>query len=312
MKRWIVGCAVILVTTFALSGCACSGGGRNGDQIRLCGKTGNSSAAILISGFRTSTNCFDETGRTAETHVLTNVEAPHDCPSTLAVLAQDNAFKFQEQTAWTDADVDVVEVKMSRLERMFLDVWILGGDPDDAKIEVTQASVFYNGMQCGVDLNPARVRDKRTANGVSNLAKAGCSDLAKLKGIGFTDKHLNVYYVEEINEPAGARGVWCPGPPPMILIKAHSAVETLAHEIGHALTLADANPGDGLPADNLMNSGGDERSTITTGQCFRANLNKDSGICKMGTSKLPELNVPCLEKNANKTCPALAFDVNPK
>jgi hypothetical protein len=202
---------------------------------------------------------------------------------------------------------------------MRLAVWMVVGILADGQMDVDNARQLYNEMQCGIDFAPATVTDVTTHPKASAAAKAGCGDVATLRDVGFTPGHLNIYYVQEITDGDFPRGKVCASDPPVVLVKLEAPIETLAHEIGHVLTLSHSNDSD-VPPDminnmgpaNLMMSGGNERDRITTGQCFRCNLNAASGIQsdKFGsrTGEMPG----CLPVLAGPVCPALNLDITPK
>ena len=168
-------------------------------------------------------------------------------------------------------------------------------------------------------LRPATVTDVTTDPKAPSLAKASCADVAKLQGIDFTPGHLNVYYVKEITEANFPRGKVCSGNPAIVLVKLEAPIEILAHEIGHVLTLSHSNDPN-VPAEmisnmgpaNLMMSEGNERDRITTGQCFRCNLNAASGVQSSNFGSRAGISPGCLPAIAGPICPGLDLDINPK
>jgi len=281
----------------------------------LNNKAGADNAAIIVNGRRGI--CFqDEKQRAVSSVAVPHVLAQGSCTSRMAVLAQDNAFNLSTP-GWTDNPGDVVSVSMSAPERLPLAVWMVAGFKPDAEMDVITARQIYNGMQCGIDFEPAPVEDRTSHPGASGALDASCADAATVKAVGFTPGRLNIFYIQEITEPSSPRGIVCSGSPKIVLIKLEASAETLAHEIGHVLTLRHSNESPvppevtaAIPGDNLMISGGNDRNTLTTGQCFRGNLNGPSGINTLGTRTGPTPG--CRLAHGDNRCPALNFDVNPK
>ncbi len=79
--------------------------------------------------------------------------------------------------------------------------------------------------------------------------------------------------------------------------------ETLAHELGHALSRYADVPG--MPEDDLMMSPSSYPATLTTGQCFRANVNQVSVL-----NSLPVRTEPtraCPDSSTDSQCPPLTI-----
>ena len=148
-----------------------------------------------------------------------------------------------------------------------------------------------------------------------------CSDLSAVKPVGYSPGRLNVYYVQEITDAVGARGVHCQTDPNVILISAPTGVNaTLSHEIGHALSLGHTNaidglntyaePEPGLAVCNLMLQSGVNQRLLSTGQCFRGNLNPSSALNTLGARTGPAPG--CHPVNESSECPKVSLDVVPK
>jgi hypothetical protein len=101
-------------------------------------------------------------------------------------------------------------------------------------------------------------------------AKATVANCADLKKADRDPKALNIYYAYNSysGEAGDARGFACPGDAQMIVRNATADPETLAHEVGHALSLTHFTD----DSSNVMTAGGVGRDNMTTGQAFRANV----------------------------------------
>src|SRR5207244_3660746 len=102
-------------------------------------------------------------------------------------------------------------------------------------------------------------------------------------------------------------GRWCSADPNIVLM-GEFYDQTLAHELGHALSL---NHVDGiLPNSNLMFSVPVARDSLTTGQGFRINMNPNSAINlnhnRSGTNR------SCPDAVSDDMCPPLTLDAVPK
>src|SRR5205814_6060794 len=140
---------------------------------------------------------------------------------------------------------------------------------------------LWNQNQCGVTFAAANIVDETvrgTLSSSSLLATTDCQDIPALKAVDPTltaASGLNVFYYE--GDP-GTLGKTCSdGNSAAILISKWSTDDTLAHELGHAMSLLEANNVAGMLADNLMMSPTADPALLldglklTAGQCFRAN-----------------------------------------
>jgi hypothetical protein len=134
---------------------------------------------------------------------------------------------------------------------------------------------------------------------------------------------ISAYYVDWIDIPSdplhpGARGWHCrywfttgtPGPVLFISYTRHSSV-TLAHELGHALNLGEAEGT--LGAVNVMNNlapdsplGASARSRLTLGQVFRMNVSGDAWVNTAAGPRVGALTRSCVLVGQ---CPPLDLDV---
>jgi hypothetical protein len=281
-----------------------------GDTITVAELSGAAPATLLLDGRRAGACFGNEIHRTAAGITVPNVETPGTCEShRLFAMAVDHGL-LRVDPSFTDSGGDAVTVKMSPIVRVPVTVWIAHGPVSDAEVDVKNANVLLNTMQCGVALEPVSFLERTNAPGVSSLAAlADCDDVPALKStVGFTPGQLNVYYIQQIDHPDAPHGIACRADGvDVVLVASGAFLETLAHEIGHTFTLGHSN-GLAVPFNNLMLDGAPERDTLTTGQCIRANLNPFSSIA-LGAPARPA-SAGCAEKLADPICPALVFDVN--
>jgi hypothetical protein len=171
------------------------------------------------------------------------------------------------------------------------------------EFEVNRASQLFDTEKCGMEFTVA-VNPRTTGFG-SDLIDAGCERLADFKQVGEEAGKINVYYIRSVNGNQGQRCL--DGNSDVLLIgAAGNDSETLAHELGHALSLGHWNDTQGFAGDNLMLSPGSNRDSISIGQCFRANINVDSVFQRSGISKWASRTCP--DAATNSSCPSLAVE----
>jgi hypothetical protein len=287
------------------------------DQIQLLNNAGHS-AAIVLDSRRVGCE-LDEVLRAMDTVAVGNVLAPGGYDSRVAVLVQDRAMHFAEAAApWTDGLGDHLDVTLAPMPQLPLSIWVPTGGSGDPKVHVVAAGPIYNNMQSGIGFED-EVPIVEAAGLVS--LSGSCLNLGPVTAVGKTAGRLNVYYVQDISDLPDARGVHCDATDQdVILISVEFGLTaTLSHEIGHALTLKHIGGADGVEAykttsgnteSNLMLKGGTNQKLLTTGQCFRCNLNSMSAINRLGART--GLTPGCHLTDKTDECPALAFDVQPK
>lgn len=238
-----------------------------------------------------------------------NILTPGSCPSELAAFAESHAMHLLAPlAAWTDAGGDVVSISMTSLLDVPLAVWIMHQNRSNTRaaeveVEVNRAAQLYDTGQCGVEFTAA-VSDVSRRSFPSDLLGAGCDRLADFKAVGFQAGRVNVYYTRTAN---GFQGLQCPdGNSDILLIGATiNDSETLAHELGHALSWGHWNTTQGNGGDNLMLSPGSFRNSLSLGQCFRANANSGSVLNRLSVRTGPTRDCP--DGVATASCPALAI-----
>ena len=141
--------------------------------------------------------------------------------------------------------------------------------------------------------------------------KVGCGMFESLlrSKVGYRPNRMNVYLVGRLKSSDRA-GVACKAETDnVILMDKGRGDVTLAHELGHWLSLNHTNTEETpMPLVNTQNimSKTDipDRSMITAGQCYRANFDKDSYLNTSGLRNGPTKTCED-EQDADENCPGL-------
>jgi hypothetical protein len=287
------------------------------DSIALKNNTSNDSAIIRFVARKLS-GCKDtNVSRTATTGPVGNVLSNESCASETFVFSDDNRMAWiSPSTSWTDSQGDVQNVPLNPLLELPVTVWVLKEPVNPRSIDgdVDRARVLFNSMNCGLGLSFV-TKDVTAGPDTPSLLLADCAAKARLRAnIGF-NPGTNVYYVEDIGG-FGHAGESCGDN--MILVSAiKSDNETLAHELGHALShIIHTDPSNGFPTNNLMYSGSTGRDWITMGQCFRFNTGPNSVLNTTAIRPSPPLSRFCPDLLGQAPplpfCPELSWDEIPK
>jgi hypothetical protein len=278
------------------------------DSIVLQGNSGHEPATALLYGRRKS-GCTANESFVSENDRFSvgDFGEPRGCNADLAVFALDSEFFFEQGVKWTDSS-DKESVSLAPRIELPIKVWILDGDPATrakiASADLNRANQLFNESRCGFRL--AEIGDPvdlTTAGGVDDLKDIACVDIQKLESRWHKDHALNAYYIGT----GTARGEACDKgdvETGSVLISRDSDGETLAHEVGHEMSLADA---DGIlpqSSANIMLSGVG-RSAATKGQCFRINLSPNSWLV---ANQRPSPSRSCPKTNQSPQCPGLGFN----
>lgn len=268
------------------------------DKIKLLDNAGNDISFIVSDGRRSGTaTCIDDqlANSAATASVGGNMLVKNTCHDDIVVFSLDDAMGLNEAPNWTNTNGETRNVTLGTPYVMTLNIYIMNGifntTRTRAQNDVARANQLYNSSRCGIqfEANYINATADPEAAGLLN-EDCGSSDAFRTN-IGFTNNTLNIYY----NGDPGARGWECGGPPTnIILVASYATNETLAHEIGHALTLNHTNalnndgiPGNDFPATNVMFGGGINRDSFTEGQCFRCNILANSSLNAYGVRTGP-------------------------
>jgi len=283
------------------------------DEIRLLNKIGSDQATVLVDGRRDTGCSNDEVFSGRFTLLVGNILSNQGCIPEVAVFAQNNAMQIVSPlNVWTNQNTDRLDVRMADRVRVPLVVWVLQGPftmvQDQVNADVARANQLFGTMQAGVQVVPVTINNATANPNAESLLNSGCISIDSLKTkIGFTPKQINAYYIETA---LFQRGGFCPGTSIILIGATVSDNESLAHEIGHAFSLGHTAEIPGIPQTNLMASGGINRDSITTGQCFRINVNSTSVINVNGNRTATTRDCP--DDAISNLCPSLALDVQPK
>jgi len=303
-------CAALVLV---LMSTACS---TNEDSVDLSTMQGNDSATVVLNGRRASCVPYEVTHGSPKAS-FENFLSSQQCPSEVAVFAKRNAMGLVDTVSkWTDAAGDVVAVPMRAPYSIPVNILIMSGDlvthnvtirMNEAASDVTTASQLFDDNQCGISFAIRESLDETHGNFGFPLLTATCKgDVASFKAIDTTHMivdGLNVFYYDGVY---GTQGETCAdGNSAIILISKWSSAETLAHELGHALSLQHTNDMADMPAMDLMLSPSPTPTpqsppvTLTAGQCFRTNVDDTSALT---TLSIRPGSRPC----AGTNCPPLS------
>jgi hypothetical protein len=292
------------------------------DVIEMSSMRGTDLATVVSTGRRGGCDPY-VVSVGSPTQWVANYGSATGCPSELAVFAAANAMRLQSTAAvWTNQPFDVASVAMQDPYVVPLNVFVLSGDALNydvnvriarAKDDVAAAKQLWDGNQCGITYAPTYIDASHSNNITHDLLTASCGVgdyLSQFKAVDprTAVKGLNVFYID--GDP-GVQGEHClDGSSAVILITLWSGNDTLAHEIGHVLSLQHTNDPvtglttiAGMPNDDLMNSPSPYPAELTVGQCFRANVNDVSRLNTLPIRTEPTRSCP--DNVTNISCPAL-------
>jgi Metallo-peptidase family M12B Reprolysin-like len=286
------------------------------DEITLSSRSGVDVATMVLNGRRAACVPY-EVVHGVTSAWITNLLSAGNCPSEVAVFAQSNAMSLVDTAGkWTDQRGDTVEVPMRSPYDVPVNVFVMSGDltthdviqrQNEATADVSRATGIYDNEQCGIKFSIGVIEDARRLFDDPDLLTDQCDgNVSKFRAVD-SDKTarqgVNVFYL--IGQ-SGVLGQTClDGNSAVILISQWSQSETLAHELGHALSLLHTNDVPGMPADDLMMSPSMYPAALTTGQCFRANVNQISVLNSLSLRTEPTR--VCPDSSTDTQCPPLTI-----
>jgi hypothetical protein len=294
------------------------------DQIALQNNISNDNAVVLLDGKQPS-GCVNDGAYRGSTAVdVDNVLPSNGCSSEVTVMSNDHALEIVSPVSlWTEAAGDQLTVDLKDPLLLPLRIWSVHGDhrlvQQKAEADLAWANVAFGDSHAGI-IFPAEFTDK-TGDADPAKSYAYCNlHMDIIQDIGYEPGKLNVYYVDRVLETSPTSvGAWCGtfGVGGIVLMENTAPISTLAHELGHALSLehvdavdldADGNP-DFEMWTNVMSMGSDSGITLTftEGQAFRVNVNELSFLNAIGVRSGVTRN--CAEGDYNRMCPAVTLDL---
>jgi hypothetical protein len=188
------------------------------------------------------------------------------------------------------------------------------GDPKSPKSEAALASAVFDANRMGIEFvvdGPVQAIDPSTDPLAADV-RSGCNAFKGATTSNKVAKHLNVFYLrdDQKNPEWYVLPYWgfdCvdSGVPEVIFIRQIHLTMTLAHEIGHALSLKHAGASMnfayyGWIESNLMRNG---IWDPTIGQAYRANFNTGSWLNSSGLRGEPSKTCQTIEVNQRPDSP---------
>ena len=302
------------------------------DVVRLDNNTSGDNGIVLLDARRSAGCVNDEVLRGSGNVSIGNALSNGVCRSEVVVFSNHHAVQvLPNVTTWTDAAGDLLPVPLVApwstpvVIRVLVSPFTTSGGTgkgDIAQDDVDRANDLYGTMNCGLALQPTIIDATGNPNAPGLLTRM-CSQAASLRTqIGFDPGKINVYYIADVKRDdapdQSVRGATCgmvlsstdPNEWNTILVSTlYEDPETLAHELGHAFTLAHTNANPDFTSKNIMWGSGANRTYFTEGQCFRVNVNSESALNKNGVRTGPTRSCP--DGTTSDECPALSLDVTP-
>ncbi len=217
------------------------------------------------------------------------------CATQLAAFAAGAAPVLDRTPAWT-AGSDVIPEGLPPRWEVRLHVVIEYNEAEDeAKAEASLVSHLFDANRMGILLMIAGGTTKvdPAIDPLAEAIRGGCSTVAAKPELNFPSELTVIYVLEEDWGFDGDFGHSCVDKnlPGIIFIRQAHVAETLAHEVGHSLSLHHAgyssNELKGWPATNLMRNGiwdpepktpNPTVNSFSLGQAYRANFNDASWL----------------------------------
>ena len=244
-----------------------------------------------------------------------SMEPSQSCPSEIAVFAPTAAVRLLQNPQWTTLTTDVISVAYSPAFTVQLNIWVYVG-PDAQGLVPSAATVTIYNQSASNEAALAKQLYRENWTGLDLVATlrqttlslgTGCQGLSLLRTQNqsgtplYQAGVLNVYFIRtSVVDPTGndRYGYSCDiadgsslGAIFIDILQYKNA--TLAHEIGHALSLKHTNPWPALFTkanimfDYLTLQVAAPRTLLTLGQTYRINIHNQSWINSPGPGITP-------------------------
>jgi hypothetical protein len=280
------------------------------DFVELDSNSGGDRAVFLVDGRRIAETgasaCInDQVQRGSNMIAIGNMIRRQGCHEQTVVFSQDDGMvSSRPPGGWTDIGGNRQKITLPDLRLANMTFWIMRkpfeGTEQRASMDAFRANEVLNSSKCGIgyflitpvsdQTNNPNTNDLLSSDcddrdpPVENVPKCVCDSLSgPLRSkIGFTQGHVNVYYLDD---PAGLKGAFCSDG--ILIVGATADNETLAHELGHSFGLKHTNmpePNLSVSVDynddgtadfsnsNIMWTNTTGRDTFSEGQCYRMNI----------------------------------------
>jgi hypothetical protein len=285
------------------------------DSIDLRSNDGDDDAVVLFDGRRSSGCVDDEIHRGSDVVQLANVLSDGNCNAEFTVFSDNDRATLVDSATppWKDTTPDLVVTELDDMHAMPITVWlvdtnnaVLTNFQTAAQNHINTAVQVFNDTNSGItfQVNTVQVANNADVATVQNTLQTVIDTLqcntGNITGNAnlFNGGQINVYYAAA--QWNGINGFACGDD---FIAMTPATPETLAHEIGHSLSLehyAAANT-------NIMwRFGIAGRNNFTIGQVFRMNLNSTSSMNTLNVRSGATRNCP--DNTTNATCPAITLD----
>lgn len=264
---------------------------------------GPDQATVMLWGRRAS-GCVE-----AETYVgsvllpIQNVLPSKGCRSMMAILAPGHALNVvtdPSRLSWSDAADQIPAALGDAPIALSVRVFVVNRGTTrefqefatGAKTALQRAAILFDNAGCGLDLQwsgevtPAPMFPEEQE-------RDACKILRWYQDAVVGGSDINVIYGANL----ASRGDYCSDLPHTVGIGHGADQETLAHEIGHALSLMHDVPSD----HNVMFSGGEGRTFFSPGQCFQTSVNSASLVYRRPTTS-DAINCPSSPDCPSRVC----------
>ena len=296
-------------------------------SVEVSGVPSSAPRAVLV---RLAGDCTDDLPTvTAGKGPLTVGDLPGaaaGCAPELAVFVQGAGLHLDANPDWVAGGMTITASAMTVIP---LNVWVVSnsaGRLDWAASDIDEANRLLDENLVGMQLTSATMDEtRRLAIGSAEAATIGqgCDAVPGLVAKGpplYEPAQVNVYFVSTVvfEEDNTYRGYTCtdsPGNGNIVYVSLQRHTHTtLAHELGHVLTLQHSNPPvSGFDQTNLMWSyletakEYNHRSAFSLGQAYRMNVDQRSWVNRAASRGMPPRT--CQDDDTRRQpCPALHID----